>query len=38
MLLPKGTKAPEFELNATPDQTLKLSELAGKKGEILGDA
>jgi peroxiredoxin len=31
MLLQKGTKAPEFELNATPDQTLKLSELAGKK-------
>lgn len=31
MLLQKGTKAPEFQLNATPDQTLKLSELTGKK-------
>ncbi|MDR3711991.1 MAG: redoxin domain-containing protein [Puia sp.] len=31
MLLQKGTKAPEFQLNATPDQTLKLSELAGKR-------
>lgn len=31
MLLQKGTKAPEFDLNATPDQKLKLSELKGKR-------
>lgn len=31
MMLPIGTKAPEFELNSTPDQRLKLSELLGKK-------
>ena len=31
MLLQKGDKAPEFELFATPDQKLKLSELKGKK-------
>jgi len=30
-MLPIGTKAPEFELNSTPDQKLKLSELLGKK-------
>src|ERR1700722_7944642 len=30
-MLPIGTKAPEFELNSTPDQKLKLSELKGKK-------
>jgi peroxiredoxin len=29
-LLKKGTPAPEFELNATPDQKLKLSDLRGK--------
>src|SRR6478672_6163431 len=31
MLLQKGTPAPDFELYATPDQKLKLSELRGKK-------
>ncbi|WP_230680367.1 redoxin domain-containing protein [Pontibacter rufus] len=31
MLLEKGTAAPDFELNATPDQKLKLSELKGKR-------
>jgi len=30
-MLPIGTKAPDFELNSTPDQKLKLSELLGKK-------
>ncbi len=30
MLLPE-TLAPDFELNCTPDQKLKLSELRGKK-------
>lgn len=30
-LLTTGTKAPDFELSATPDQTLKLHELRGKK-------
>lgn len=30
-MLQKGTKAPDFTLNSTPDQTLRLSELAGKK-------
>lgn len=29
-MLAIGTKAPEFELNSTPDQKLKLSELLGK--------
>ncbi len=29
-MLSIGTKAPEFELNSTPDQKLKLSELLGK--------
>jgi peroxiredoxin len=31
MILPKGTPAPDFELNATPDQKLKLSDLRGKR-------
>lgn len=31
MILEKGTEAPDFELNCTPDQTLKLSDLRGKK-------
>jgi peroxiredoxin len=31
MILQKGTIAPDFELNATPDQKLKLSELLGKR-------
>ena len=30
MILQKGTQAPDFELHATPDQKLKLSELKGK--------
>ena len=30
-MLQIGTKAPEFELNSTPDQKLKLGELLGKK-------
>ena len=30
-MLQKGTKAPDFELYATPDQKLKLSQLKGKK-------
>ncbi|MCW3124906.1 MAG: redoxin protein [Bacteroidetes bacterium] len=29
-LLQKGTTAPDFELHATPDQKLKLSDLRGK--------
>ena len=29
-ILPAGTQAPDFELNATPDQKLKLSELRGR--------
>lgn len=29
-LLPAGTVAPDFTLNATPDQTLSLSELKGR--------
>ena len=29
-MLSIGTKAPDFELNSTPDQKLKLSELQGK--------
>jgi peroxiredoxin len=28
--LPAGTPAPEFELNSTPDQTVKLSEFLGQ--------
>jgi len=28
--LPAGTPAPEFELNSTPDQTVKLSEFRGQ--------
>jgi len=31
MLLPIGNVAPDFELNCTPDQTLKLSALRGRK-------
>lgn len=31
MMLAIGTQAPDFELNSTPDQKLKLSELQGKK-------
>ena len=31
MLLQKGTPAPDFELHATPDQKLKLSDLRGKR-------
>jgi len=30
-MLATGTEAPDFELNSTPDQKLKLSELRGKK-------
>jgi peroxiredoxin len=30
-MLAPGTLAPDFELNCTPDQKLKLSELRGKK-------
>jgi len=30
-MLATGTSAPDFELNCTPDQKLKLSELRGKK-------
>src|ERR1700741_88180 len=30
-MLQIGTQAPDFELHATPDQKLKLSELQGKK-------
>ncbi len=30
-MLAAGTSAPDFELNCTPDQKLKLSELRGKK-------
>jgi len=30
-MLTAGTSAPDFELNCTPDQKLKLSELRGKK-------
>ena len=29
-MLSVGTKAPDFELNSTPDQKLKLSQLLGK--------
>jgi peroxiredoxin len=31
MILQKGTQAPDFELYATPDQTLRLSDLRGKR-------
>ncbi|MDP4130614.1 MAG: peroxiredoxin [Bacteroidota bacterium] len=31
MILQKGEPAPDFELNATPDQKLKLSEFRGKR-------
>jgi peroxiredoxin len=30
-MLALGTEAPDFELNSTPDQKLKLSDLRGKK-------
>ena len=30
-MLPKGAKAPEFTLHVTPDQTLSLSEFAGRR-------
>ena len=30
-MLAAGNLAPDFELNCTPDQKLKLSELSGKK-------
>ena len=29
-ILPAGTPAPDFTLNATPDQALRLSELRGR--------
>lgn len=31
MILPKGETAPDFELNSTPDQTLRLSDLRGRR-------
>lgn len=31
MILQKGTPAPDFELNTTPDQKLKLSDFKGKR-------
>lgn len=31
MILPKGAHAPDFELNSSPDQTLRLSHLHGRK-------
>ena len=31
MILQKGTPAPDFELNSTPDQKLRLSDLKGKR-------
>ncbi len=31
MILQKGTPGPDFELNSTPDQTVKLSELKGER-------
>ena len=31
MILQKGTPAPDFELNCTPDQKLRLNELRGKR-------
>jgi len=31
MILQKGAAAPDFELHATPDQKLKLSDLRGKR-------
>ena len=30
-MLATGAEAPDFELNSTPDQRLKLSELRGKR-------
>ena len=34
-MLEKGTIAPDFELNATPDQKIKLKDFKGKKNVIL---
>ncbi len=31
MILQKGTPAPEFELNSTPDQKLKLADFRGRR-------
>jgi peroxiredoxin len=31
MILPKGETAPDFELNSTPDQTLRLSDFRGRR-------
>ncbi len=31
MILQKGTRAPDFDLHATPDQKLKLSDFLGKR-------
>ena len=31
MILPKGESAPDFELHSTPDQTLRLSDLRGRR-------
>jgi peroxiredoxin len=31
MILQKGTPAPDFDLNSTPDQKLKLSDFRGKR-------
>ena len=31
MILPKGAPAPDFELNSSPDQRLRLSHLHGKR-------
>lgn len=31
IMLATGTKAPDFELNTTPDQKIRLSDLKGKK-------
>jgi peroxiredoxin len=31
MILAKGTKAPEFQLHSTPDQTLSLDDLKGRR-------
>jgi peroxiredoxin len=31
MILQKGTPAPDFDLNSTPDQKLKLSDFKGKR-------
>ena len=31
MILAKGTKAPEFQMHSTPDQTLSLDDLKGRR-------